>query len=571
MSDLPAIIGNVPTVFSNRPDDTADLGAGIQASFGILTYRGKIWRTKYKGEERAIMRQDEPGSPVSFLDLVIVKASPVISKIWYKNGYTQGDTNPPDCFSVNGLVPDPASPERQAPHCATCPQNVWGSRATERGSKGKACADNKRMAVVPELDIRNAAFGGPMMLRCPPASLQGLSTYSGDLQRAGGRYYGAVTRISFDVTAEYPHLVFTAKRWLSNDEALTVIEQQDGDVVARILSEAIEAVRAEGDAPPSTGPAVPPSVGIAGTPPNVGVSKTEAMAEAFARDNRAQQQAAQPTVVAGGTVATGSDPYQYTPDGKYRWRAGMTDWEPNPPPAAAAPPPPVIHAPDQSGTIVPPNPLAGQVQQQQPLDLTIPEHLRRPLPTAQAGSAFAPAPPPAAVVAPPVTVQPAAPTTFAPAPAPTPAPVSAPVTPGGQETPDQMRARIEAEVRQQLANEAAGGAARGRGRPRVRNPSPTNGASAPAPDPTAGGASAFGQPAGLQLAQPAQVTPPPPPATAPSPPPGPTTAGPVLGSAPPPPPPISHADAPQPPPAPGPGTDALAALNAKLNSLLPSA
>jgi hypothetical protein len=32
-----------------------DLGAGVQAGFGIIGYRGKVWSTRYRGEERQLM------------------------------------------------------------------------------------------------------------------------------------------------------------------------------------------------------------------------------------------------------------------------------------------------------------------------------------------------------------------------------------------------------------------------------------------------------------------------------------------------------------------------------------
>ena len=121
---------------------------------------------------------------------MIISASPAISKIFYEAGYQEGDAEAPDCFSTNGVSPDPASPKKQAELCASCPQNRFGSRANlVTGAKGKACQDSKRLAVVPADDMHNETFGGPMLLRIPPASLQGMGTYNAHLQNAGHTFY----------------------------------------------------------------------------------------------------------------------------------------------------------------------------------------------------------------------------------------------------------------------------------------------------------------------------------------------------------------------------------------------
>ena len=273
MTNLPATMqGQMPSLLRNLPDDSGDLSAGIGASFGVVTYRGKVWRVKYAGEEQIVMHPTEPGMAMPFLDVVIVKAAPVISKIFYQRGYTEGSNEAPDCFSVDGISPDPGATNPQAPKCATCPHNAWGSRVTDSGKRGKACGDNKRLAIVPESDIKNERYGGPLMLRVPAASLQDLASYNTALQRAGGRYYGAVTRIQFDVNDAYPHLLFTPKRWLSDEECQTVLEHQNSDVTARILNAPVEGARAEVEAPAApmmTG--APPRAAAVATPP-VGVS-----------------------------------------------------------------------------------------------------------------------------------------------------------------------------------------------------------------------------------------------------------------------------------------------------------
>ena len=45
--------------------------------------------------------------PIAFLDVVLVNASPNLAKTYYIKGFTEGDMNPPDCWSLDC---DPARP-----------------------------------------------------------------------------------------------------------------------------------------------------------------------------------------------------------------------------------------------------------------------------------------------------------------------------------------------------------------------------------------------------------------------------------------------------------------------------
>jgi hypothetical protein len=167
--------------------------------------------------------------------------------VWYEHGYVEGSTAPPDCWSVDGKKPDPASPQQQNPTCAGCRWNAWGSSRSQAGTgKGKDCADSKRLAIVPLQDIDNEIHGGPMMLRVPPASLADLLGYANSLEQIGYPYYAVGTAISFDVNAEYPKLMFEPLRALTEEEAEKVAKLQGSDIVDRIISTAVEAVTTDG-------------------------------------------------------------------------------------------------------------------------------------------------------------------------------------------------------------------------------------------------------------------------------------------------------------------------------------
>lgn len=224
--------------------NNSDLTQGVQASFAVVSFKGKVWRVKYQGEERIIKNRE--GDPASSLVAVIVKSSPNISKIYYPGSYAPGDDAPPDCFSIDGVKPDPGALKPQSATCANCPHNVWGSKVTEQGSKTKACADSRRVAIVPYPDLKNEAFGGPLLLRVPPASLQEIYRYGKYLDDMGVNYNMLVTKISFDSNVEYPRLTFSVMEhpetgqpiWMDEEQIKTIMELRNSDVIERMLSEA---------------------------------------------------------------------------------------------------------------------------------------------------------------------------------------------------------------------------------------------------------------------------------------------------------------------------------------------
>lgn len=276
---IPAGFGLPSTKLAASQVSPSDLGAGIGAAFAVISYKGKVWSIKHRGDSKALMRADGSG-PQGTIETVIVKASPVISKIFYAKGFVDGDNAAPDCWSVNGVSPDPASSAKQSTTCAGCPKNAWGSRITESGKSGKACSDSKRLALVPAADMNNDLFGGPMLLRVPAASLQGLSQYSAALQSMGHAYYGVVTEIGFDYKEAFPLLTFKAKRVLTEAEVDVLLALQASETTNRILNEAVDQVKAEvalpgnvaalaGVAPATPAATAPPAVVVQ---PQVNVS-----------------------------------------------------------------------------------------------------------------------------------------------------------------------------------------------------------------------------------------------------------------------------------------------------------
>ena len=205
--------GNLPAHISKMfgGESNNALSEGIGQGYGVISYKGKVWHI-VRGEDRELVVNDE-GEPRASLEIVILKANPQLSKVWYAKGYEEGSTAAPDCYSNNGLTPEADVEDPQSEKCAICPHNQWGSRITETGGKGKACSDSRRLAVVPAGQLND-----PMLLRTPAASLKALSQYGQSLDKRGVPYQAVVTKISFDHTVAHPSFVLKPLRFLGEEE-----------------------------------------------------------------------------------------------------------------------------------------------------------------------------------------------------------------------------------------------------------------------------------------------------------------------------------------------------------------
>lgn len=262
---IPQSFGAISKRFRETPVENT-LAAGIPASFGIISYKGRTWAVRYRGNVTHILAENGR-DPAFSIEICLLKSSPAVSKTFYEQRYVEGNTDAPDCMSTNGVIPDANSPKKQSPTCATCRNNVWGSRLTPDGKAAKACADNKRLAVVLMPNMLDERFGGPLLLRVPPASLQDLASYGNALAQHGYHEHSIVTRVAFDLNEAYPRFIFSPVRPLSDNEADIAIDLRQSAEVSRILAEALEYVSpAEQQAPffeqqqqPAPAPAAAPA------------------------------------------------------------------------------------------------------------------------------------------------------------------------------------------------------------------------------------------------------------------------------------------------------------------------
>lgn len=233
-----------------------DLDAGVSAGFPVMSIRGAKWRIVEGGEEQPIYM---PGTKdlAPSVKVVIMRANSALSKTFYAGQYVEGTDAKPDCSSNDGVAPSPDSPKPQCTTCAACPQNVWGSKVSPSGAKIKACADVRRVAILPAEDLGYS----PILLRIPGASLGDLAAYGKALKQRGIPYAAVVTKLSFDPDASYPKILFQFERVLTQEEMTTVAERISDPVVDDVLGTS---------APRAAAPAITaPAVDQFGIPANV--------------------------------------------------------------------------------------------------------------------------------------------------------------------------------------------------------------------------------------------------------------------------------------------------------------
>lgn len=215
---------------------------GVRDSFPTISFKGSKWSFKYQGN--TYPHVDEKGFPKSYLEAVLIAASPALAKVYYEKSFAEGDLNPPDCWSVDSVKPDAGAPKKQSATCAGCPQNAFGSRISNSGKPAKACQDSRRVATALPGALDNPV--GPMMLRVPQTSLKNLKDYAENLAGYGYPVNACVTMISFDTAEGYPKLTFQFGRPLTADEYDIVEQLEKDDRTQRILSAPVESAVAEG-------------------------------------------------------------------------------------------------------------------------------------------------------------------------------------------------------------------------------------------------------------------------------------------------------------------------------------
>lgn len=240
MSDLTVFKNkSLPAAFAGIDPQAESLSDGIGGGFGVIHYTGKNWSLQMRGERHNFVRQDD-GTPLSYIDAIILRQMPVKSRTYYPKGaWERGESGAPLCSSLDGVHPDVNVKEQQANVCALCPR--YEVKTNAEGRKGRECRDNKRLALLLVPSLSKQLLGAPLMepvlLRVPAASLVALGNMGDDMARQGWPYYAFITRIGFVPTSEYPQLTFKPLQELTDKEAPVVLSMREESQTLRITGE----------------------------------------------------------------------------------------------------------------------------------------------------------------------------------------------------------------------------------------------------------------------------------------------------------------------------------------------
>lgn len=207
-----------------------------QAVMGGLSSGGGFPTISIKASRfRIVENGSETVLPDTELDVIIVGANPAITKTWYAKKWSPDqENNAPNCFSMDGIRPDPQSAQPQNDLCATCEHNVWGSAVNpQTGVQSKACPDTKRLAVVAADDPTGSIY----LLRVTPAALKGLNQYQRELAARGIPPEVVITKVSFDTDASFPKLQFGFGGFLSEEQQEAADKLFGTDQVLEITGE----------------------------------------------------------------------------------------------------------------------------------------------------------------------------------------------------------------------------------------------------------------------------------------------------------------------------------------------
>lgn len=175
------------------------------------------------------------------LPVVVMRAAPALRKKWYATKYNPNAVDPnkkPDCFSDDGVAPHASSTSPQAKTCAACPHNAFGSGRDQDGkpTDGKACADNKQLAVFTRAPSQAGAENSIFGMRLPPASLKNFAQYVKSLTSKRVPLSAALTIVGFAQDSSYPILTFRFGGLLDENQYAKITELSRGDEAEAIIA-----------------------------------------------------------------------------------------------------------------------------------------------------------------------------------------------------------------------------------------------------------------------------------------------------------------------------------------------
>ncbi len=205
---------------SHVSDATARIEKPAGQSVGI---KGK--KFKYKDEVL--------GRTAEFVIVDFIRAN-----AWYDEAFHEDEIALPGCMalSVTGeeMAPLEGVPAKQNDTCDGCELNAWGSADVGRG---KACAEQYRLAILAVGPGETYATCEMATVTCPPTSKKNFGAYVRAIEDKTGRPPLAfLTEMAFDDDFDHPVLTFEVSKAFKDAATLTAILGRAGEAREMLLN-----------------------------------------------------------------------------------------------------------------------------------------------------------------------------------------------------------------------------------------------------------------------------------------------------------------------------------------------
>lgn len=197
---------------------TAAVSAAASSSSSVprVSIRGRQFRFVENGEEVF-----KTGNPVNVVILGVEPEAHVFIKTFYIKPYAGTDSSdPPDCSSMDGILPAPWINNPQHHNCAECPKNAFGSATGLSGKPSKACKDSKRIWLKRADKLDGPTYG----MQIPVSSLPSFAEYGRKLLANGLPFHLAVTQMTM-ADAEFPQVQFDIVGYVSQEQIPNLVDE----------------------------------------------------------------------------------------------------------------------------------------------------------------------------------------------------------------------------------------------------------------------------------------------------------------------------------------------------------
>lgn len=198
-------------------DATAGLDAAATSSSSVprISTRGRQFRFVENGEEVF-----KTAGPVNVVILGVEPEGRGFIKTFYIKAYAGADSSdPPDCSSMDGILPAPWINNPQHVNCAECPKNAFGSAKGLSGKPSKACKDSKRIWVKRADKLDGPIYG----MNITVSSLPAFAEYGRKLKANNVPFHLAVTQLTM-ADAEYPQVQFDIVGYAKQEDVPALVD-----------------------------------------------------------------------------------------------------------------------------------------------------------------------------------------------------------------------------------------------------------------------------------------------------------------------------------------------------------